>query len=92
MAIDSQGRWGPAVAAALQAFQPPQDSFITNAELIQVWKIITGQHQQELNNHQDIDLLASDIKVDPGTFTDSIHGPVTGVGVSEAATLTQRTK
>lgn len=91
MAIDSQGRWGPAVAQALRGFSVPQDRFITDDELETVWKIITGQHQSELNNHQDLVLQAADIPVDPGTFTNPA-GPVTGVGVSEAVTLQQRTK
>lgn len=96
MALDSS-RWGPAVADAVQAWSSanvPQNriTFITNSELEDLWMVITGQHKTELNNHQDIDLLASDIKVDPGTFKDSLTNPITGVGVSEAVTLTQRTK
>lgn len=92
MAIDSQGRWGPAVATAVKSFAAGLSTtqFITDAQLTQLWKVITGQHQSELNTHQDIILQAADIKVDPGTFSNG-GGSVTGVGVSEAATLTQRT-
>lgn len=96
MAINSQGRWGPAVAAAVSAWSAanvPQNrtTFVTDGELVELWKVITGQHQSELNNHQDIVLQAADIKVDPGSFKDSLLQPITGVGISEAVTLQQRT-
>lgn len=94
MAINSQDRWGPAVAVAIKNFSVGLSTteFITDDQLKQLWQIITGQHKTELNTNQDIQLLLNDIPVLPGSFQDSTHSPITGLGSSQAVTLTQRTK
>lgn len=99
MSLDSQGRWGPAVANALRAWSianlpASRTTFITDAELIEVWKIITGQHQAEVNNHADIMLSDSDIAINPGTFEEQLPttGPIIGQGENAAVTLAQKIK
>lgn len=94
MAIDSQGRWGPAVAAAVQGFAGGLSTteFITNAQLEDLWKLITGEHQEEINDHADIMLQTADVSVLPGTFKDSTNTLITGIGINDAVTLTQKIK
>lgn len=99
MAIDSQGRWGPATAAALKAyssanFPPDRLTFVTDSELTEIWKIITGEAQTEVNGHADIMLDAADIPIDPGTFMEQLPttGPIIGVGVNQAVTLEMKIK
>ena len=45
-----------------------------------------------IKNNADIDLVASDIKIDAGTFKDSLNVPITGVGISQAVTLEMKIK
>lgn len=93
MALQSD-RWGPAVAQAVKSWAAanvPQDDFISDAQLEDVWKVITAQHKTELNEHQDIVLESNDIPVLPGSFQAGGDN-VTGLGLNSPVTLEQRTK
>lgn len=99
MPIDSQGRWGPKTAQDLKAytdatFPPNRLTFVTSGELEEIWKIITGDAQEEINDHADLDLQAGDIPVDPGSFQEQLpaSGPIVGVGISQAVNLPMRIK
>ena len=87
MATD-HSRLGNAIVSALQGggFYPsgsPAAVARSKAE----WTVIAGAILDELTGHMDVVLAAGDIKVDPGTFLDSVHGPVTGIAISESTTL-----
>lgn len=90
--------WGPNVANAVatwSAANVPQDrtTFITNSELVDLWKVITQEHKAHLNDNADIQLLSNDIHVAPGTFIDSVDfNAITGQGENLAVTLTQKIK
>lgn len=94
MALDST-RWGMNVGNALRAWSManvPQNSFITDSQLIEAWQVITGEHQTEVNDNADLEFMTADLSVNPGTFRDSLNQPITGLGLTNAATLMQRIK
>lgn len=70
MALNAN-RWGDAIAAAVAAVPIPQDEFITEAELQNIWRIICAEHITE---------LSANAEVAPGAFIDSMAGAVTGIG------------
>lgn len=87
MATD-RSRLGNAIVSALQSggYYPsssPEAAAKSKAE----WSVIAGAILDEITTNMDIDLSSGDIKVDPGTFMDSVHGPVTGIGLIEVSTL-----
>lgn len=45
-----------------------------------------------VKENADIELAAADIKVDPGSFKDSLNAPVTGVATIQAVTLSTKIK
>jgi len=90
----SGDRLGDAIVDALKSngFYPGSASPSQESRSRAEWKVIAATILAELKNNQDIVLQAGDIPVDPGTFQDSTHQPITGVGVSEATTLSGRTQ
>lgn len=58
-------------------------------EAEKIWNIVVDELFKEIKTFGDLVLLAQDIKVDPGTFTAGVTA-VTGVGISQATTLTGR--
>ena len=54
-----------------------------------IWNLVVDEIFKEIKTYGELQLLAQDINVDPGTFTAGIT-PVTGVGTSQAVTLTGR--
>lgn len=87
MATDNS-RLGNAIVTALQGagYYPSTDSSKVQRSIAE-WSVIAGAILSEITTNMDIDLSSGDIKVDPGTFMDSVHGPVTGIGLIEVSTL-----
>jgi hypothetical protein len=84
-----QARLGNAIVSALKgAGFYPSGAGAAEARSIAEWTVISGAILQELKDHMDIQLMAGDIKVDPGSLIDSsTSAPIAGVAINEAATL-----
>ena len=62
------------------------------SKLISTWTVVSGAILSEITGHMDIDLTSGDITVLPGTFQDSLHVPITGIGLINSSTLTGKLK
>lgn len=91
MSVNSS-RLGNSIVNDLQAagFYPATDAARV-ARSIAEWTVISNSILKELKINMEIDLQASDILIDAGSFT-SPNGAVTGIGISEAVNLMGKLK
>lgn len=84
MALDKD-RWGDAVAAAVAGISVPQDSFITPAQLQQVWRAVCGEHKTEINDNAEVMTTVAVTSVSGVTPGGGVSGPGTGTGTGQVA-------
>jgi hypothetical protein len=92
MAMDGD-RLGTAIKNAFQALNGNSGG-MTPAEVAQMeafCQALAKEIVKEIKDHADIVLAAADIPVGPGSFANA-GGPVTGVGASNAVTLSTKIK
>ena len=76
--------WGDRVEAAVRGFGITAGNPISQGTLAQIWRAIKAEDKTEMTTKADIDLQATDVPVDPGTFKDGQGQAITGVGQSQA--------
>lgn len=86
-------RLGNAIADRIITFSGNALSGADETQLRNLWKAIAEEIVNEIDTFAQLDLLAADIPVDPGTFVENLPvpgTPITGVGISQAVTLVGR--
>ena len=84
----SNTKTGDAIAAYIQSVKPTPGIPVSTNALKLIWDGIMNIIYGDMKTDLTLNFDAGDIKVDPGTFKDSVSIPITGVGTSESATLT----
>lgn len=85
-------RLGDAIVDRILTFAGIAPGAGDEAQVRALWKAIADEICKEIKTNADIALLSGDIPVDPGTFQEQLPfvGPIIGVGVNQAVTLTGR--
>jgi len=89
MAMDKDAL-GTAIANRVKTLRPAQGTAITDGDLESVWQAVSDEIIKHLIANLDIVLASADINVSPGTFLDSLVQPITGKGITDAVTLSNK--
>jgi len=90
----NKDRLATAIVTAIQGLSPSWGLLTPGEQAIALtyWKAIANEIINEIKDHADIELMASDISILPGTFEDSLNAPITGLGENDAVILTEKIK